>query len=329
MDVTKSYLLATCVCKGIVANRTHTVRNGIVTRDTCGISYKRTLCIIKQNSAIGYKRRICYLYINRSKIDIANESSTVYTCNGRGKLQPTQRGAIRKREVSNSRKTALTLKDKGIKTYIVIESIFADLRYSRRNTDLGKICAILKRIATYVVQSRRKLDLTDSVLSREGKITDRGDGLSFNLFGDCNIATVSRIGTNFNRTVGQSYVGEWDSVVLVYPMRIQSYVRYKFILVICIFLRTLRVIVPAVKNSIKSFGFGKTLKCMIADKYPFFIFKLVRHHIVCDRSPLFQNESRKVERAISVIPVLPKRAKIITGRIENFRYVIKCHISVL
>ena len=139
LGVTKSYLLTTRVRKGIVTYRAHTVRNGIVTRDTCGISYERALCMIKQNSALGYEGRIRCLHVDRSKIDIANESSSVYTCNRRGKLKLAQRGAIRKRKISNSRKTTLALKCKRIETYIVIKSIFAYLCYSRGNTDLGKI----------------------------------------------------------------------------------------------------------------------------------------------------------------------------------------------
>ena len=175
------------------------------------------------------------------------------------------------------------------KANIIIERIFFNTHNRIGNVNVKQIVTTLKSRTLDVLQLTWKDHFTETSLTLECFCSNGRNNLTVDGVGDGNIATVSRIGTNLNGSVIQFHVCIWNPVILVYPVCIECQICRKYVCIPIVLLGTLRVVIPTVKHSIKTFGFGNVLKSVIADKNLFGIFQFVGHHIKFDRTMFLQN----------------------------------------
>ena len=137
------------------------------------------------------------------------------------------------------------------------------------------------------------------------------------------------IAADLHRAIVESHICVRHAVIFIYPIRIQRDIRSEYVLVPLQLFCTFDIEIPTVKNSIQAFGLGQVLQRMITYKYLLDIFKFVRKHIECDRSPLFADERVYVYGTVPEIPVVAQATQIIRGGIQHLPHFGNFGISVL
>ena len=227
---------------------------------------------------------------------------------------------VRESEVSNARQLTITANAYIRKTNVVIKCLFANLCDGIGKIDMYEVIASLKSRTADALELFGQDDLAQTSLTLKRFLTNTGDNLTVNHIGNGDIATTTRVRTNFNRAVIQLNVCKRNTVLFVYPLCVKGEVGGKFIGVPVIFLSTIGIIIPAVKDCIESFGLGHILQCMVADEELLGVLEFIGHHVKGDCSALFHNESIDIQRAITVIVVTAKIAKIVARSVQNLFY---------
>ena len=160
-------------------------------------------------------------------------------------------------------------------------------------------------------------------------MSDRGHLLAFYVVGYSNVSSVSGIRAYLYCSVVKRNVSKRNSVLLVHPLCIEGKIAREDVLVPIIFLCELRIVIPAVKDCVKSFGLGYILEGVISDEHTLNILKLVAHHIEADRAPLLHNKCVRIERAVAKIPIRTEISKIVGRRIQRVAHVRQFYKTVL
>ena len=140
---------------------------------------------------------------------------------------------------------------------------------------------------------------------------------------------MTRVRADLNSAVLQFYVGERNSVILVDPVGVQGQITMKFVFVPHVFVGTLRIVVPAVKDGVETLGLRHILQGMRADKHLLGIVQLVGHHVEGYFAALLQHEGAHIQCAIAIVKVRAEIAQIVAGSVEKLLDGIELLILVL
>ena len=138
-----------------------------------------------------------------------------------------------------------------------------------------------------------------------------------------------RVGTDLDGAVVQFNVGIRNTVILVDPVGVQGQIRIERVLIPNVLLCALRIVIPAVKDGIKTLGLGHILQGVGANENLLGVIQLVGHHVEGDRTAFLQHESTHVQSTVAKVPVGAKVTQIVAGGVDQFFHRIKFGILIL
>ena len=321
------------ISKGASSDGIYVIGYGIRTRQARRISNQVLSVILEQNTVLHRKG-----YVPRHDVighhgHSAIEGRAVYFLHlgrdgKRAHLNASLEGIS-----SDADQLAVFSKDHRGKSDVIAERRAADLGHTVGNGYTHQIGAIHESTVADPLQVLGENDLSKGRVAAEGILSDGGDLLSLNGIGNGDVSSMTRISTDLDGAVLKLHVNIGDAVLLVYPVGVQGQIGRKLVLVPHVLLRTLRIVVPAVKHGVQPLRNGHILQSMVANKYLLPIVQFVGHHVERDSSALLQNQRAYVQCTVTVIPIGPQLTQIIAGcpqhllHRKEFRVRIPCHIQ--
>ena len=173
-----------------------------------------------------------------------------------------------------------------------------------------------------------KLNFSQITLSRKGKISYGGYYSIFNSIGNGYVFSMSCVRTDFYSSVIKNNICIRYTVILVYPVGIESKITIKGISIIIQGLCTFYIVIPPLKHRVKSFGLRKILERIAVNEYLRSRLYLIGKIIKSNSALISKEKSVYVYRTVSVIVIRAKISKVISRRIEYLYNIFISGISI-
>ena len=303
--------------KRIVADHADSIGNRVFPAQAGRIAYECGFFRIEEDTVLRREGRVACANAEGGQIGCTKERGAVHFDQRCGKLEALQLGAALEGHSAYALQLAVG-SEGNVGEANVIGKSFPSNGYDRiRNIDMQQIVASRKGRSLNVFELLWQNDLAQTGLTGKGRCTNARDDLAVDLVRNGDVAAVSRVGADLDRAVLQLHVSKGNAVILVDPVCVKRQIRGELVTVPIVFLRTLRVVVPAVEHRIQTLRLGNALQRMITDKDLLKVLQLVRHHVKGDPSLLLQDQGTDVDRAVAVIPIAAQIAKIVAGGIDQ------------
>ena len=301
----------------------------ILTVPSRGIGNECVTTQVQEHAIPDRKILVPFPYSDRFQRFSPRKGRAVHLLNQGRKLNAHKIGAVFKCKVPNGDQPAVPFEQEGIEPYVIPECIVSDGRDTLGNHHVNEIQASIKGILTDMAQSAREHHLAKSAFTGKSQVTDARHNPSIDHIGNGNVSSLSDIGAYLNRAIVQYNVGKRNAIIFIDPVGVQRQIRRKRVGTSVVFLGTLFIVIPTVKNGIESFGLGDILQGMIAYEALLDVFQLIGEHMEGYRTTLFTNKCIHVKRSVAVEIILAQASQVIAGCIQLFLDRFELNILIL